>query len=384
MIEIRNKPTTNATPPTDSRLSQLLRWEHSSETPPARTYNPSACTPVDPSFRPMASAPQTTIDRIWSRILWFAMLSLEQHPQKISPWQLEVQKINSARLQFLLVSKLFKRLALPYLYRCPVFPPNTRLSRFSQLLFVQPTIGGYIWELDTCALARGGTSILLPSILLRTCNLTHLIGHRDHQIPWAAFTTLAAMAGGTLQEFTGFSFKFDLSSNKDPYSPAVFSYFTALPADEAVALPALEFLSIHSPEALSVFSQMSLPSIQRAQFHLSGDWDITFLGTHGNQIEHLEVRKPTIDKQSVFKMCPNMTTLDCRVVATDDYDLGCSALGSGFKHTFLSKMIVDKDRVAWKIKNEKDWERFFQNLDLSYLPALREISILQCEWPTTE
>lgn len=55
----------------------------------------------------MVSAPQTVIERIWSRILFFAMLSLEQHPNT-SPWQFRNRKINSERLQLLLVSSLFK------------------------------------------------------------------------------------------------------------------------------------------------------------------------------------------------------------------------------------------------------------------------------------
>ncbi|KAJ7611972.1 hypothetical protein DFH06DRAFT_1243803 [Mycena polygramma] len=406
VIEIRPKTTHNAASPpetTDSRLNELLRRDNSPENLYAGTYNANVFSAIDPSFRPMASIPQTTIDSIWSRILFFAMLSLEQHPKNTPPMRLEDKKINSARLQLLLVSVLFDRLALPYLYRYPVFRTAIDLARFSSALASQPTIGAHIRELDVRIV--GPDSSAIPTILSRTCNLTHLIGYGRHSFSWDAFTTLAVTAGSTLQEFTGFSFKFDLRSRLTTHSPGVFTHFIVLrsvawhffprssigpPQFGAVgeasgaALPALKSLSILTPEVLSMFSEMALPSLQHVVFDLRKDWDTTFLRKHGNKIQHVQVRKATIEDQSVLTLCPNLTTLSCFVYATDDYDIGCDTLSDGFKHTYLTKLIVDKDRVTGKVRNEIDWKGFFLNLDLSHLPAVREVSIDQCEWPTTE
>ncbi|KAJ6556632.1 hypothetical protein DFH09DRAFT_1037820 [Mycena vulgaris] len=351
----------NITPPlqsTDSRLNALLRWVDPSANCPAPAYNAPIRLPTDPSFRPMESTPQPSVDRIWSRILFFAMLSLEEHPENTQPWQLAKQKVNSRRLQFLLVSKLFQRLARPYLYYYPVLVD--KFPSFSRTLDMQPTLGRHIRELDIRKSVKGlsyyeflytslsiGTALSLASILPHTCHLTRLVGDFS-SIPWRTFTTLAKIAGSTITGFAcvtitediGATLEFALPTHSLMFSSSfsamrtfTWKYETHLftfrsrddslfdPLDEAavVALPALEFLSMKSPEALSLFSEMRLPSLRRASFELLGHWDTTLLKAHGAKLQHLQVERATIAKQSLLALCPNIATLTCRVYARDNY-----------------------------------------------------------------
>ncbi|KAJ7113816.1 hypothetical protein C8R44DRAFT_676325 [Mycena epipterygia] len=417
-IEIRTDSPQDQTLPltsTDPRLDKLLRSAYTSTKHSTHPPKSTTCLPTDPSFRPMVSTPQAVVDRIWTRILFFAMVSVEQHPQNTSPWDLPDSKVNSARLQFLLVSKLFQRLALPYLYRYPVFIHQHNLHPFSDALTLQPTLARYLRELDIRIDQRlswrersrvVSAKTALTSIIPHTCQLTHLIGNNHDSISWATFITLAGTVGSTLQEFSGFSFWFPVQRATKVHSLGIFNRFTALrsftwgcsfareappvfgPVDKvsAAALPALEFLGMKTPEALSMFCKMRLPNLQHAAFEIEWDWDITLLRTHGAKIKVLEVCRATIGKTSVFEMCPNLTTLTCRVEARDAYDFGCSTLRGDFKHALLEKLIVKKYLIPGKENNEKDWEGFFLALDkdASRFPALREFHTPEFNWPTTE
>ncbi|KAJ7146989.1 hypothetical protein C8R44DRAFT_864686 [Mycena epipterygia] len=421
-IEIRPDSThkqTSLLTSTDPRLDQLLRWGNT----PTNTKS-LALVPIDSSFRPLASTPQPTADRIWSRILFFAMLSLGQHPQSTPSLNLPDTKTNSGRLQFLLVSKLFLRLALPYLYRYPVFIYGHNFSLFSHALTSRPTLGRHVWQLvlwpDQDRRSQFFALIItsratgsIASIFPHTSNLTHLIAS-NNSISWSEFITLAKTAGSTLQEFTGFyltskkkTLSKALAKDTTLQSPAVFSRFTALRSfiwdsgirvgappffsavDEATvaALSTLEFLGMETSDALSVFSRMHLPSLNHAALANRTDWDPGFLRTHGSKITVLEVEKATIGTESVFQLCPNISTLTCRVNAGHGYDFGCARLPDGFQQTFLTKIVVKKDPMYYskgKDKEEMDWVGFFRALDTSHLPALREVSIPSFEWPTTD
>ncbi|KAJ6556623.1 hypothetical protein DFH09DRAFT_1365606 [Mycena vulgaris] len=323
-------------------------------------------------------------------------MSLEQHPDNTQPWQLADQKVNSGRLQFLLVSKLFQRLARLYLYYYPVLAD--KFPSFSRTLDMQPTLGRRIRELDIRQSAKGpsyrqmfytslSTPLSLASILPHTCHLTRLVGDFS-SIPWRTFTTLAKIAGSTITEFAGVTITevigVALESPLLTHSPMIFSSFSAMraftwkyeshlftfrsrddslfdPLDEAavVALPALEFLSMKSPEALSLFSEMRLPSLRRASFELLGHRDTTLLKAHGAKLQHLQVERATI----------------------------ANTLSDGFKHAFLSKLIVNKAKqlsFSPAGVDESEWEKFFLTMDVSHLPALREVCIPSLKRPTTE
>ncbi|KAJ7667033.1 hypothetical protein B0H17DRAFT_1184307 [Mycena rosella] len=324
-----------------------------------------------------------------------AALDIPSHPEDTAPWKLPDQSINSTRLQFLLVSKLFQRLATPYLYRYPIFLHEGNFPAFSRALGAQPALASDVRMLDVRRPPRRGpirrleTSWRtegLDAMFSYTRNLTHLIGGGSY-ISWAAFATVAEIAGGTLQELTGFSI-YVKDSTTTKHTPNIFRHFSALRTfhwelDSAMTLPALEFLHMKSPEALSVFSETHLPNLRRANFKIGGDWDVALLATHGSKLQQLEVERATISAQSVLTLCPNITTLTCRVEERDKYDFGRSTLDTGFAHPFLGKLVVKKYTTQGKA-NEKEWEAFFLSVDSKHLPALREVCVPDLEWPTTE
>ncbi|KAJ7445259.1 hypothetical protein FB451DRAFT_1433324 [Mycena latifolia] len=404
-IEIRTDSAHDETPP----FSTTTPVSASCTTTLTTAYKSPSCAAIDPSFRPMASIPQPTIDRIWSRILSFAMLSLEQHPENTDPWKLPDPKVNSSRLQFLLVSKLFYRLASPHLHRYPIFFRESNFSAFLGALATHPAHGSYVRTLDlrqpperdplARLLKKDWPTKNLDAIFPHTSNLTHLIGGGRASISWDAFTTLAEIAGGTLQEFNGF--RIDMEGNV-ARSPKVLRHLVALRAfgwdvgfsvkskgpspfgavDEitAAGLPALEFVCIKSPEVLPVFSKMQLPSLRRATFKTGEDGVNTFLEIHGPKLQLLEVESATIANKSVLPLCPNITTLTCHTTARSGYDLGSSP---GFQHAFLHKIVVSNFVVAMKAY-EREWEGFFATVDTTHLPALREVSFTTLRWPTNE
>ncbi|KAJ7659804.1 hypothetical protein DFH06DRAFT_1194822 [Mycena polygramma] len=412
---------------TDPRLQKLIRWIDPSTTAETDASQITAFTPKDSSFRPMASTPQLTADRIWTRILFFAMLSLEQHPHDTPPSALIEQEIDSARLQFLLVSRSFNRLACSFLYRYPVISSERNLASFSSAVVANPSLGPYIKELDLRLRTR---RLLIPEdraapsvaaslrpLLPYTCNLTRLVGsaaaaHRalrpdSTTISWDDFVRLGKTAGGTLQEFTNFAFT--LPSDNATFSPSIFNHFAVLqkftwksrsPLDKmtfravddisAAALPALEFLDIRTPQVLSVFAKMKLPSLKRLALEndsgsaRDNDWDSALLRAHGAKIQHLVVGNTTIDEKSVFLLCPSMATLSWKPKCKnwEEYNLGCGALDKGFTHP-LNKIILTKEHLDGK-KGEEDWEKLFSALDVTHLSALREVSVPWCVWPKNE
>ncbi|KAJ7639941.1 hypothetical protein DFH06DRAFT_1430487 [Mycena polygramma] len=376
-------------------------------------------TPTDPSFTPLASTSQLIAERIWSRILFFAMLSLEQHPTDTKPGKLD-KDINSSRLQFLLVSHLFQRLARPYLYWYPVILNLPILTAFSAALVGNPSLGSYVRELDlrldtTFFDSRSDPSATdsLAAILPSVHNLTRLIATtavysfltRDPttNMSWNDLKKLTKTAGHTLQEFTGVVLTlFSKKNHGATYSPAVFNRFPVLsklswqsawgmidfdPVDEVSveALPALQSLAVFSTTGYSLFAQMKLPSLTQITLENEKDAEATLLRVHGSKIRDLEIRHTLIGEETVFTLCPHLTTLTWKPKAHDKYNLGCSALDAGFEHKSLNKIILIKEIIYGK-KDDEDWEKLFAAVvvGLPYLPALREVAVPWCRWPRTE
>ncbi|KAJ7101923.1 hypothetical protein C8R44DRAFT_887717 [Mycena epipterygia] len=408
-IEIRKKARTKIKLPAsiDTKLKSLLRFVEPPSKPPTRIYRLTTRPPADPAFRPLSSAPSDTADLIWARILFFAMLALEPRAKNANLQRAHDYQVNTKRLRFLLVSKTFHRLALLYLYRSPILRGRT-LQRFADSLAAAPALGLHVCELDIREYPDL-TPASAVALFTHTARLRCLVGDGRLWIDWAALRALADSAGETLQELSGTLFRPPAS---DSVSPAVFAQFAALrsftwqrsmhtappapffDAAEAVpveALPALEFLSVNTPEALPILAQMELPSLRRVAMHLRSDpdtagplHDVTFLRAHGDKVWSLRVDKATIGTDSVLELCPNMSALACRVSSEDDYDLGHGELPAGWKHAYLTKLVVSKYAGQNKSREERDWVNFFATLDVAHLPALREMRVMACQWPTTE
>ncbi|KAJ6619276.1 hypothetical protein B0H10DRAFT_2026771 [Mycena sp. CBHHK59/15] len=396
---------------THPRFNSLLRWAVSQPPPPIRV-SPVAPPLADPSFTPMRSAPQTVVDRVWSRVLWFAMVLDPERPHMdIITEYYYIQKLNSLRLIFLLVSKTFHRLALPYLYGYPAFSDEFRARKLSARLADAPTLGAHVREIETRHGICSGMfedsldkTNLVP-IFSCTPRLTRLVGEGRIPMNWDAFRALAETAGASLVEFTGYRISEPFSPS---YSAAIFQNFTALrvltwnsdlhfsthPVETpSTALPVLERLDIESSQLFPVLARMELPSLRRVVVSSSVSGCADFLRAHGGKITHLTTRLPTIEGSSVFALCPVLSTLtlrllDCWGNTIDSWNLTCAT-----EHGSLTKLVLHKytqcvcrmNCFSSKAKEHGEWGRFFAQTQFSDFPSLREVQCSSCgEWPKTE
>ncbi|KAJ7653170.1 hypothetical protein DFH06DRAFT_527574 [Mycena polygramma] len=407
-IEIRAKLTKTKSiglpPTTNPRLKALLAWADNLKLPAVRKYTLTARPPADPTFRPLSTTPQSVTDKIWSRILFFAMLGLELRPKKLIAAQKKMNERAAAskRLRFLLVSKLFHRLGLPYLYRLSVL--STRgLQSFAETLTGTPSLATHIRVLDVRS--HWSNASPPPQIFVHTTRLRRLLGERT-VLSWAAVRALGESAGGTIEEISGMMFA---RPEEGDQGAAVLERFTALrvlawdaagrappvpffnPAEPvpAAALPALESLTLKTGDTVGVFAQMELPNLRGVFIHVGRNTvksaKIDFLRAHGAKIQSFRIDGVAVDVgQSALVLCPNMNTLSCRVDHADQYDLGDRGLPAQFQHAYLTKLVLVKHAGPNKSKEEQDWTSFFSTFATAHLPALREVRIPACEWPTAE
>ncbi|KAJ7234121.1 hypothetical protein C8J57DRAFT_1531891 [Mycena rebaudengoi] len=263
----------------DLRLKSLLTWSENLEFQFFSGYVPSV-PPTNPRFLPMASATQSIVDRIWSRILFFAMIEDRirarppylQHPTAYTP------EPNSPH--YLLVCSTFK-----------VSLSNNLRAAIDHKVQQQ--------------------QIALPFLLSHDASLgTHVreifarVGALSRVITWDAFQTLAETAGGSLVELTGIRITEGASSKR--VSPS----FSLSPTDiPTTAFPALEILEFGSAQMFAVMSEILLPSLRRVILGYGADGHRPFLLKHGAKLEELTAVCGTRREYSVFELCPTLLTL---------------------------------------------------------------------------
>ncbi|KAJ6556669.1 hypothetical protein B0H10DRAFT_1967612 [Mycena sp. CBHHK59/15] len=388
---------------TDSKLDSLLKW---SESPTVvRRLQVAAPPPTDPSYTPMASASPPIVDRVWSRILFFAMLSTEPCPKTVQQRNMKLKRKNIMRRQCLFVCKTFMRVGLPYLYRYPIFLHRKFVQRFSNRLVEEPSLGLHVYAIRI--LNYSGIDVMLTSINLAnvfhfTSRLTKLIGNGSIPLPWEAFTALAKTAGGTLVDLNGFVFQPHIPSSAFPstaHSSDVFNHFTTLRSftwkidrfrdvyfstevthHATTAFPALELLHVHNGQLLQELVGMELPSLSRVIFKYNVASSQAFLDKHGAKIVDLTMEETKVAHISIFTLCPAMTTFTYNAQSDfSDCYFWCPA-----KHNALKKLTIRKKFLATKAKDDIAWTDFISGIDFSHFIELREIQIATYTWPTTE
>ncbi|KAJ7609568.1 hypothetical protein DFH06DRAFT_1308863 [Mycena polygramma] len=378
---------------------------------------PVSLQPSESSFKPMASAPQEVIERVWSRSLEFAMLSSDAEPEVASDGSSDCPSeagVYHDRLQLLFVSKMFHRLATPHMYCHLAFPHAPPLRSLALQLASTPAVGAHIRSIEVRWDMFEG-NVDMTDILCHTPRLVRLVGFKGlfsgiPTLSWTAFEALGQAAGASLQTFSGFKFK--VTEDSEPHSPAVFGRFAALRRldwnidyplvvnerpffDQAAAvprddLPALESLRITSWAGLELFIVMELPSLRRVDFdfkyhHDQIRGDPTFLQKHGPKLEEIKILTPQFPGTSILTLCPGMSILSCEVFAQHGNDFGYEHLAPGFQHACLTTLVVDKEALSNKVKDQQHWKLFFDKLNLAYFPSLSEIRVVPLtEWPTTE
>ncbi|KAJ7090635.1 hypothetical protein C8R44DRAFT_990653 [Mycena epipterygia] len=409
-------------------LTQLVRFSGPeirirSNTPTAKS-TPISLPPADPTFRPMASEPQSVIDRVWQRVLFFAMIGEKsvQKPMDIIQQYYHFNKINSNRLNFVLVSKTFYRLAIPYLYGYPTFSEEHLAREFAYRLAADPALGLHVREMNTRKglafkfYGSKSTTDLLP-IFCRTPHLTKLVAEDGISMQWNEFEALAQTAGQTLQEFAGYDIEKPDTALLQLH-PAVFAQFTALrsfqwnspivfaaesvlisdPPLSAASLPALEFLVLESPGLFAALAQFDLPNLRHLTFgykiranNSAADIPV-FLSRHGPKLTHLKMTNWAMKclPSSIFELCPVLAHLHLDLFGQDGDEDFPPVLAFPPHHQSLAKLVVSKSlnapvrrRSISIAQDQKEWTRILDNSSWSHFPALHEIQASPFEWPAT-
>ncbi|KAJ7441528.1 hypothetical protein B0H11DRAFT_1882404 [Mycena galericulata] len=428
-IEIRSTPLQMGPPYMNSltaqpRLTPFVKF--SGPEIPVRAPVPEAVMmlPVSPTFQPMASSPASISERVWKRILYFAMIPNEVPPRSnrlvveylaLADSHYDMKR-NSRGLNFALVSKTFYRLALPYLYRYPAFWDPETVRRFAKCLNTTPSLGSHVRDIHIREplLGFGGMQQIPDAIPIfsSTTRLARLISDSTRvSLPWEAFEILARTAGRTLVEMSRYSI--DPGSASVPYSPAVFMDFTALrtltwdskwdspvvfskrtpsssdsvPGPFFASLPALESLHVSSAGIFPALEQFELPRLDCLVLdEIIKDSDCkTFLTCHGQKLTEMKLTNWTMQTpSSIFELCPALLKLDLQLIGAYTDEVYPPQLVCPIKHQSLVQLMVRKDINRTQRKDKEEWSQFWGGSVWTNFPALREIKASPFEWPTNE
>ncbi|KAJ7174870.1 hypothetical protein C8R46DRAFT_94590 [Mycena filopes] len=406
------------------RLKALVQWPEKWESTPEPFDTPDIW-PTDPSFQPLQSVPPDVTDRLWSRILMFSMaadLQSKSNFMRAFDGSYPGWPERHGQVRYLVISKMFSRLALVHLHHTLTFQRPDLLASFLHRFTSTPALGMHIREmhLHHSTYYQGGGVPEMSRIFSHTPCLKRFIGHERYTVmpllSWEVVATLAQTAGPNIEEISGFQFLLPPSS-ASAYSPHVFESFLALrtftwacqyryaPGHDTPlffiqtepappnGLPALESLCMTSSVGTSVFTAMALPRLRElelgANFMRAQDEQEAFLQRHGPKIESLTLGTlaPFTDMEHpILEMFPALSRLSLHLQTNGMHDFDLDTLDPGYKHTSLRMLIVKKPPFSNKVKEEAAWKHFFETLDLSYFPSLEEIQVTDVfdEWPTTE
>ncbi|KAJ7878519.1 hypothetical protein B0H14DRAFT_2341922 [Mycena olivaceomarginata] len=383
---------------------------------------------LNPSFTPLADAPEDVYDKVWARVLHFVM----SVPELTNDVKL---KDVPRRLPLLLVSKTFharpfnnisriiliqfpQRLGLSSYYAHVVLMGSAALTKFAAVLSSDPSIGPHVrslvaeywdyidqfwdskdesstdelgFDFRTDADLRSDTML---AVFSRTTGLVQF----EKSISWDAFEAMVKCSGSTLRStlrecFTQIHTYQVASAN-------IFAGLTALrtliwnssttflevPNASAHGLPSLEKLRISSASTsfMTVLSQMKLPSLRRVILSCDSPSSEIFLETHDPKLTELHVSSYflSIMESRVLKVCPNLRSFSILGVFSYTTNMYVPTLpyfipNSAILHTNCILCPGAKNEIA-------EWERFFTELNTESLPNLREIWVENCKWPTTE
>ncbi|KAJ6608283.1 hypothetical protein B0H10DRAFT_2068288 [Mycena sp. CBHHK59/15] len=366
------------------------------------------CKDVIPSsFTPMQSVPRDVSDAIWKRILFFAMAT-------------QMHGFTAHLLPFVLVSKTFKEIALPYLYRAPILKPRTA-SSLTQAIKAYPERGAYIRWLrmpwwggaekpypDTTI-----APILAQATRLETFGDLHeetlgggtlLYKYLDCRVygyvTYKQLEMLGQLAGRTLLHLG-----VNLKSKSSGEDPAVLARFSALrllvwgstanfnaPREERLinALGCLESLVFWkcSPSFLSVLTGMGLNALRTVSLPeiIDVSASVDLLRRHGSKLHEIAAPLEVLVKLKVFDVCTHLVEVVCLAPYTT-----VKAEYRVLPEDFLSPTVPQPALIKIFFRFHKlerqhatAFKNIFASLDTRLFPALREIQFLGCTWPTSD
>ncbi|KAJ7222593.1 hypothetical protein GGX14DRAFT_664371 [Mycena pura] len=416
---------------------------------------PAEAAPAsNPLFVPLQSAPQSVQDDIWGQILYFTMrhqwldkyLACEVHtPSRRfedtdDEWDTASEGFDETyytAIRLPLVSKQFKRLAIPYLYRHISLINPGDLARFSTTLGNNPSLAKHVktfcltkeaarpeidwssysaspfdfthWAPDGPVLraVEDALQVLFPQLegLVVLAGGEHDMdsyppfSHKEEvmlTISWKLFQMLGMLAGGTLKGF----YNLAVSAPNDIQPLLVWEPFHALralewnspvrfslDADDARSLgmlPNLECLSLvaYDPSFLDVLAAAELPSIRRMFFHTGISASARgFFEKHSSKLTEVMFHADDDGTVNLLDSCPELPLLTC--LDPDWNGLEISLFTPSKPHLRLGKLLVTGFTVMLH-KEAKRLCKFLDAIDVALLPSLREIQLLAFNWPTNE
>ncbi|KAJ7237711.1 hypothetical protein B0H12DRAFT_1057149 [Mycena haematopus] len=408
----------------DPVLMALLKFAESPGRGKARAQEPILeavlITPsLNPFFVPMASASKEVQDKVWARVLYFAMSvpKLANNP---------ASRDVSDRLPLLLVSNSFKRLGLPHYYAHVLLDGPLAIPKFASVLSRNPSIGPNVRSLDFKFSIDSSVGDAMLEILSRTTGLIRFGLHNGFTIdqifarivafiPWNVFEAVAKSSGATLRECYARILEPERASATildDLTALRTLSWdsLTAFDVDTANpdGLSDLEKLRIVSASQSfwTVLSEMNLGSLRHFMLSINDFSPAlslhSFLKAHGTKITEVELplTKLRTLRVKLFELCPNLLSISLCGRASVDTSPTADDLYSPRAVPSLVKFILnvpywtrrvparycqrelklcrrDKTRLA-------QWELFFLKFDPKNLPNLHEIEAKCCAWPTNE
>ncbi|KAJ6569226.1 hypothetical protein B0H19DRAFT_1134911, partial [Mycena capillaripes] len=325
----------------DARLKQLVRYPREPDSSSAEDHAqvPDIAPSLNPFFIPMESASEETREFVWKRVLFFAMYveELRCHSFPRGP-----SESYPSRLPVLLVSKYFNRLALPYLY--------------DSLNVTQNWVAASVFfDADT-----------IRTIFSYATNAQKYSADVSLAISPDCFEVLAKTTGPSLRELA-------IQFRSSQIHTSMFTHFAELRVLTLWA-PDVKFPPDSSLEtALNKLHTLRIPDLECILLDrdstTSGE-AVKFLNIHGGRLRHLTPRyQSALLDFKVFDICRELVDIDL----TGSFYLPPEVFTCETPHTSLTKIILNANVFSNSAQ-----------INPALFPALREIHIHDCQWPTTE
>ncbi|KAJ7051160.1 hypothetical protein C8F01DRAFT_646948, partial [Mycena amicta] len=396
----------------------------------------------DPHFVPMQNAPRAVQDKIWTRILYFA-LDIDAREEEID-WQPHgTTKSALAKLEadvydetvdagLVFVSKQFARLAIPYLYRYVLLHRPGQLQEFCSAIVGNPFLANHVQSIiiekgaaldddgpvGTCRATEQRWALSMQALSLVLKRIVVFAGDAEFRyerlpfhwnpdaarttISWDDFRRVALSCGWTLQQF----YSVDVATADGTQDPTIWSFLPALKYLEwtsptkfdldvkeqisRVALFSLETLVLGAchESFLKILGKLELPALRRVYFetHMPLTAD-AFLGKHGHKLTEVMLLSDEECNVNMLDACPNLLTLVLQSFREEPRTSHRHELISPTKpHLRLEEMILDVEleNFEQEARAVKLMGRIESLILAGSFPALRTIRLTELLWPITE
>ncbi|KAG5637118.1 hypothetical protein H0H81_005711 [Sphagnurus paluster] len=402
----------------EPHLADYIEWEYpeeedskdGTETPLVNDVSSSTIIHKrDPSFIPLHSVPDDVREKIWDRILHFALFVDEEKVEFLTRdgpsqrWNDEHIHLNDnehrTKINILLVSKLFYKLGRPYYYRSLLLTKPDHFKHLINLLDHEPSLSPLIRSIYTYIQRTSVPATDVQKLMARLPRLVRLISptlpltdsnSRDHGfqsaiLTYRALVVLAETAGATLEQLSGQLIQ-PVNGGPRPADPIyAFAKLRHLewntpirvsfdpkkvPRDALCNLETFIFSS-YNGTLLNAMCCIDLPALRHVYFTrvTKMDGSDAFLEMHGDKLLSLEKDTP----HGVFNWCPSLRLLRITAgVPTEAFE----------PHAALTKLIFTKELSLGQVKAGY---RCLSELDFGAMyPALEEVQVYTIEWPTSE